>query len=146
MSIRKAIEDAMKEALRAREKERLEALRLLKGALLHKEKETGQTITDEAAVAVLRTELRKRQQSAEAFREVGREDAATAAEAEIRVIETFLPQQMAEADVEAAVRAYLADHPDMNHAGKLTGAMKKELGDRVDGKLLNEVCRRVVAG
>ena len=49
-------------------------------------------------------------------------------------------------DGDADLRAFLAEHPDMNHAGKLTGALKKELGDAADGKVLNEVCRRVLGG
>ena len=42
------------------------------------------------------------------------------------------------------MRAYLAEHPEMNHPGKLTGAMKKELGDLADGKILNEVCKKAL--
>ncbi len=51
---------------------------------------------------------------------------------------------MSAEELEAYVKNYLAEHPEMNHAGKLTGAIKKELGDRVDGKMLNEICRKAV--
>ena len=47
-------------------------------------------------------------------------------------------------ELEAHVRGYVAEHPEMNHAGKLTGALKKELGDRADGRMLNEICRKVL--
>lgn len=117
---------------------------MVKGALLLKEKESGTEISDDDAVQVLRTEVRKRRQSIDLFREHGKEEEAVAAEQEIGIIEEFLPKQLSEADVEAKVRAHLADHPEIDQAGKLTGAMKKELGDSVDGKLLNEVCRRVL--
>lgn len=146
MSIRQDIQEAIKTALKNKEQARLECLRMAKGALLLKEKEgaAGTEISDEAAVQTLRSEVRKRQQSVEQFRELGKEEAAVASEAEIAVIEEFLPQQLDEAAVEAKVRAYFAEHPELNHAGKLTGAMKKELGDLVDGKMLNEVCRKVL--
>lgn len=144
MSIRNDVQDHMKTAMKAREQFRLECLRMVKGALLLKEKESGTEISDDDAVQVLRTEVRKRRQSIELFREHGKEEEAVAAEREIGIIEEFLPKQLSEADVEAKVRAYFAEHPEIDQAGKLTGAMKKELGDSVDGKLLNEVCRRVL--
>ena len=66
--------------------------------------------------------------------------------AEIAVLESFLPRQLGEAEIEAKVRACLEAHPELNHAGKLTGVLKKELGDLADGKALNAVCRRVLEG
>ena len=95
-------------------------------------------------MAALRGEIKKRQQSIEIFREHGKEAEAVATENEIRIIEEFLPKQLSAEELEAKVRAYLAEHPEMNHAGKLTGALKKELGDLADGKLLNEACRKVL--
>ena len=77
-------------------------------------------------------------------RVVRRRPAAKATEEEIRVLEEFLPQQLSAAQIEEKVRAYLAEHPGLTHAGKLTGALKKEFGDSADGKLLNEMCRKVL--
>ena len=148
MSIKSAVQEAMKDAMKSKDTLRLECLRMAKGALLLKEKESAkeQELTNEDAVAALRSEIRKRQQSIETFVKVGQQEAADRAAAEIAILEEFLPKQLSEADIEAKVRAYLAEHPEMNHAGKLTGAMKKELGDLADGKVLNAVCKRVVEG
>lgn len=144
MTIRERVDKAIAEATKARNQPRLECLRLAKAALLLKEKEKGESVSDEAAIAVIRAEVKKRQQSIEIFRQHGREDAALSTEQEIKVLEEFLPTQLSAEDLEARVRAYLAAHPEANHAGKLTGAMKKELGDLADGKMLNEICRKVV--
>ena len=144
MSIRDEIQNAIKEAMKAKNTARLECLRLAKGALLVKEKEAPGALTDEIAVAILRTEVKKRQQSIEIFREHGKEDDALAAEAEIRVLEEYLPQQLTEEQLEEKVRGYLAEHPEINHAGKLTGALKKELGDSANGRMLNDLCRKVL--
>lgn len=146
MSIKERIQEAMKEALRAKDTPRLECLRMAKGALLLKEKEGTGPVTEETAVAALRAEVKKRQQSLETYQELGKDEQVASLQKEIEVIESFLPQQLDEEALEARVRAYLAEHPDMNHAGKLTGAMKKELGDLADGRMLNEVCKRVVGG
>lgn len=144
MTIKERIQDAIKVAMKNKDAPRLECLRMAKGALLVKEKASADDLTEEIAVAVMRSEVRKRQQSIEIFREHGKEDEAVATEQEIRVLEEFLPQQLSEEDIEAKVRAYLGDHPEINHPGKLTGAMKKELGDAADGKMLNAVCRKVL--
>jgi len=144
MSIMEDIQNAMKEALRNRDTPRLECLRMAKGALLVKEKEAPDALNDEVAVTILRSEVKKRQQSIEIFREHDKETEAVAAEAEIAVLEEFLPQQLSPEQLEERVRAYAAEHPEITHAGKLTGALKKELGDAADGRLLNELCRSVL--
>jgi len=144
MTIADRVQEAIKEATKARQQERLECLRLAKAAFLLKEKEKGQKLTDDVAIAVLRAEVKKRQQSIEIFREHNRPESVKSTEDEIAVLEEFLPKQLSPEETEARVRAFLAAHPDMNHAGKLTGAMKKDLGDLVDGKVLNEVCRKVL--
>ena len=146
MTIKEQIQNALKEAMKSKQTARLEVLRMAKGALLlkEKEKEAGAGLSDEDAVAALRAEVRKRQQAAETFRELGKEETAAEAETEIAVLEEFLPQQLSEAQLEEKARAYIAEHPDINHPGKLTGALKKELGDRADGKMLNQVCRKVL--
>lgn len=147
MSLKERVQDAMKSALKDKNTPRLECLRMVKGALLLKEKESVEAVvTEETAIAVLRAEVKKRQQSLEIFRDLGKTDEVAATEKEIAIINEFLPQQLSEADLEAKVRAHLAAHPELNHAGKLTGAMKKELGDQADGRMLNEVCKRVVGG
>lgn len=146
MSIRDDIQKAITDATKSRDRERLECLRMAKGALLLREKEgpKDRPLADDEAIATLRAEVKKRQQSIEVFQQANRPDAAEKVAAEIGVIEEFLPQQLDEAALEARVRAYAAEHPEIDHPGKLTGAMKKELGDLADGRMLNDVCRRVL--
>ncbi len=146
MGIRDAVQEAMKTAMKNKDAERLACLRMAKGALLLKEKEKGGAVSDEDAVTALRAEMKKRRQTAETMREVGKEEQARAAEREAAIIAEFLPEQLSEAVIEAKVRAYLDEHPDITQAGRLTGALKKALGEAADGKMLNEVCRRVLGG
>jgi hypothetical protein len=144
MTIKEQVQDEMKKALKAHDSLRLECLRMAKGAILMKEKESSAELTDEMSSTALRLEIRKRQQSIEIFRQHAKEAEAVATEKEIAIFEEFLPKQLGADEVEARVRAYMAEHPETNHPGKLTGAMKKELGDLADGKLLNEICRKVL--
>lgn len=144
MSIKERIQEELKLAMKNQDKARLEVLRMAKGAVLIKEKASSAELTDEDAIVAVRGEIRKREQSIEIFREHGREQEAVEAEAEIRVLDEFLPRQLSPEELESKVRAYLDAHPEMNHAGKLTGAMMKELGNQADGKVLNAVCRKVL--
>jgi len=148
MGIKQAIQEAMKDAMRAKDAERLGVLRMAKGALLLAEKAGPKDteLSEEDATQALRSEARKRMQSIEQFTELGKLEEAETLRREIAIIESFLPQQLSAEQVEARVRDYLAAHPELNHPGKLTGAIKKELGDLVDGKVLNEVCRKVLEG
>lgn len=148
MSIKAAINEAIKDATKSRNQIRLECLRLAKAALLVKEKSGPKEIeiTDADATAALRAEVKKRQQSIETFQQIGRTDEIERSTAEIAILEEFLPKQLTEAGLEARIRAYLAEHPDINHPGKLTGALKKELGDLADGKLLADLCKKILEG
>lgn len=144
MGIKERVQEEMAKALKGGDKFRLECLRMAKGAILLKEKESAAELTDEMSAGAVRSEIKKRQQSIEIFRQVGKEEEAVIAEREIVILEEFLPKQLSAEEIEAKVRAYLAEHPEVNHAGKLTGAMKKDLGDLADGKLLNEICRKAL--
>jgi uncharacterized protein len=144
MSIKERVQEEIAKAMKARDTVRLECLRLAKGAILLKEKESVASLTDEMSGTALRAEIKKRQQSIEIFRKYDKETEAAGAENEIQIIEEFLPKQMPADEVEAKIRAYLAEHPELNHPGKLTGALKKELGDLADGKVLNELCKKVL--
>jgi hypothetical protein len=146
MSVKVRLQEAMKDALRNKESVRLECLRMAKGAILLIEKSGNGEATDAQCVAAIRSEVKKRQQSIDMFMEHGKTEEAETTKAEIAHLQEFLPQQLSAEDTETKVRAFLADNPEVNHAGKLTGMMKKELGDTVDGKTLNDVCRKVLEG
>ena len=146
MTIIERIQEGIKECTKNREMLRLDTLRMAKGALLLKEKESPHEhgVSDEEAVAALRAEVKKRQQSMETYEQVGRMDTVETLKQEIAVIEEYLPKQLDEAALGAKVREYLAEHPEINHAGKLTGALKKELGDLADGRMLSELCKKAL--
>lgn len=146
MSLRNRIQEGIKEATKARDQKRLETLRMAKGAIILKEKEKSKDaeLTDAEIVEALRAEVKKRQQSLDIYQNLDKAEEVTALEQEIRVLEEFLPQQLSPEQTEVKVREYLASNPAVDHPGKLTGALKKELGDIVDGKVLNEACRKVL--
>lgn len=144
MSIRERIQQDILQTTKARNHARLEALRMAKAAILLKEKEKARdtVLSDEEATAVLRGEVRKRRQSLETYAQLGKQDVVTALDAEIAVFEEYLPRQLSPEAMEDRVKSFLAAHPELTHVGKATGALKKELGDAADGKLLSELCTK----
>jgi uncharacterized protein YqeY len=144
MSIVERVEKDLVAALKAQEALKLSVLRMMKAALTNKKVELGKAPDDAEAVAVLRTLVKQRHESAEAFRKGRRDDLADKEEAEIKIVESYLPAAASEEEIEAAVTAALAEtgastSKDLGKAMK--AAMAKLAGKNVDGKRVNEKVR-----
>ncbi|NGQ89995.1 GatB/YqeY domain-containing protein [Rhodobacter sp. HX-7-19] len=114
MSLRERLQIALKEAMKAKEAERLSTLRLINAAIKDREiagrGEAGdQEVGDPEILAIMGKMVKQRQESARAYEEGGRLELAEKELNEIRVIEEFLPRQLSEAEVEAAVKAAIAE-------------------------------------
>jgi uncharacterized protein len=131
-----------KDAMKARERERVDALRLISNALQQDAKAGG---SDE--VAVLRRERKRRLEAAEAYREGGSEDRAAAEEAEAEVIAGYLPAELSDDElgeiVDAAIAESGAEGP--SDMGKVMGAAMPKVGGRADGKRVNAIVREKLA-
>jgi uncharacterized protein YqeY len=144
MSIVERVEKDLVAALKAQEALKLSVLRMMKAALTNKKIELGKALDDAEAVAVLRTLVKQRHESAEAFRKGRRDDLADKEEAEIKIVESYLPAAASEEEIDAAVAAALAEtgastSKDLGKAMK--AAMAKLAGKNVDGKRVNEKVR-----
>jgi uncharacterized protein len=127
-----------REAMKAGERERVGALRMLANALQQDAK-----LGDGDEVAVLQSERKKRLEAAEAFRDGGRPDAAESEEAEARTIEDYLPEQLSDDElseiVGAAVEESGAEGP--KEMGKVMSIVMPKVGGRADGKRVSEAVR-----
>jgi uncharacterized protein len=131
-------------AMKAQEALKLSVLRMMKAALKNKQIELGKPLEDTDAVAVLRTLVKQRHDSVEQFRKGGRDELADKEEAEIKIIEGYLPAAASEEDVDAAIAAAIvetgaAGPKDMGKVMK--AAMAKLAGKNADGKRVNEKVR-----
>ena len=134
----------MKEAMKARNADRLSALRMMNTALSNKQIENREKFTDEDAIKALQTLAKQRRESAEAFRNGGRDEMARKEEAELAVIEEFLPASASPEEIEAAVAEAIAETgaSTARDIGKVMPvAMKKLSGKTVDGKAVNAAVR-----
>jgi uncharacterized protein len=144
MALTEEIERALVAAMKAREELRLSVLRMAKSALKLKQVELGKPPDDAQTVAVLRTLVKQRQDSVEQFRKGGREDLASKEEAEIKILETYLPAAASEEELEAAVAAAIAETgaTGAKDLGKvMKAAMARLAGKNADGKLVNQKAR-----
>jgi uncharacterized protein YqeY len=149
MPIFEKVEKDLVAALKAQEALKLSVLRMAKAALMNKRVELGRTPGDPEALAVLRTLVKQRRESAEAFRQGGRNDLADKEEAEIAIVESYLPAPATEGDIDAAITAAIGETgaSTSKDVGKvMKAAMAKLAGKNVDGKRVNEKARARLGG
>jgi hypothetical protein len=144
MLIVEQIEKDLVAAMKAREELRLSVLRMAKAALMNKKIELGKPPGDPEALAVLRTLIKQRRDSAEQFRQGKRDDLADKEEAEIKIIEAYLPAGASEEEIDTAIAAAIQETgaSSAKDVGKvMKAAMAKLAGKTVDGKHVNEKVR-----
>ena len=149
MAIVERIEKDLVAAMKAREELRLSVLRMAKAALTNKKIELGKPLADPEALAVLRTLIKQRHDSVEQFRKGKRDDLADKEEAEIKIIELYLPAGASEEEIDAAVAAAIQETgaTSAKDLGKvMKAAMAKLAGKNVDGKHVSEKVRAKLGG
>ncbi|MGH9431668.1 MAG: GatB/YqeY domain-containing protein [Terriglobia bacterium] len=149
MSLVKQIDSDLMTAMKSREDLRLSVLRMMKSALKLKQVESGTPLEDAEAMVVLRTLVKRGREAAVLFRDAGRAELADKEEAEIKVIEAYLPAAASDAELDAAISAALAETgaTGAKEIGKvMKAAMAKLAGKSVDGKRVNELVRAKLGG
>ena len=151
MDFQQRIDADIKAAMLARDKDRLNALRAIKSAiLLELTKEGGGTagISDEAGLRILQKLHKQRAEAAAIFHQQGRTDLAGEEEAQARVIEAYLPARLSDAELEAAVRAVIAatGASGMKDRGRVMGEANKQLAGKADGGAIATLVKRLLAG
>lgn len=145
MSLQNDIMTAMKVAMKAKDQTALAALRAVKSELLLAQTETGtkEEITEEQEIKILSKLVKQRKDSATIFAEQNRTDLAEPELAQAKVISQFLPAQLSEAEIEAAVvKAIEATGAQgMKDMGKVMGLVSKELAGKADGKTISNIVK-----
>lgn len=147
MTISEQIQKDITAAMKAREEQRLSALRMMKTALKHREVEKMAPLDEKESLQVLSTLIKQRKESAEQFRKGGRDQMADKEEAEITLIESYMPRAAGEAEIAAGVKAVIAQMgaPSIKEMGtvmKNVMARFQAANMRVDGKTVSELVKR----
>lgn len=134
----------MKAAMKAREKERVAVLRMVRADLQNAQIAAGHDLADGEAVAILARAVKQRRESASQYRSAGAEERAAAEEGEIAIIEPYLPAQLSEAEVIALIDEALAelDEAERANLGKVMQAVMPKVAGRADGKQVNGLVRQ----
>jgi uncharacterized protein YqeY len=143
------ISEDLTAAMRAKDVARLSTLRMAKAALMNREVERGRGLDDAESLQVMASLIKQRRDSVEQFRKGGREDLAVKEEAEIVVLETYLPPPVGEAEIAAAVEAAITETGatsarDMGRVMK--AVMARFSGAALDGKVVSDLVRKRLAG
>ena len=141
--LRSSIDAATKNAMRARDRDRVKALRLVNAELKQVEIDSRKTLRDDDVVAILARMLKQRRNSLGQYESAGREDLAAIEQFEIDVIEEFLPQALSASEIEEAVAAAIraTGAAGMKDMGKVMGALQGELTGRADMGAVSRVVR-----
>lgn len=144
------IKAQIKAAMIAKEMDKLNVLRLISAAFTNELVSQGHPptdpLSDEDCMKVIKRMAKQRKDSIEQFTAGGREDLADSEKAELAIVESLLPAQMSEADIEARIAAKIAESPvDPTKKGQFVGTMMKELGDTADGATVKAVIDRLLA-
>ncbi len=149
MGIYDDVNAGMKEAMKAKDKARLTALRNIRAAFIEALKlDNAETLSDDACLGILRKLAKTRADSIQAYREGGRDDLADEEAAELAVIEGFLPALADEAQTRAWAAAAIAEvgASSPKDMGKVMGALTAAHGAALDGKLAAAVVKSLLAG
>ena len=141
------IEDELKEAMRAGETDRRDALRLILNALRAAKKELQRDLQESEELQVLQRERKRRLEAAEAFRAAGRDDQAQAEERELAVLEEFMPAPLSEEALEEIVDDAIAEvgATSMRDFGRVMADVIPQVAGRADGSAVSQLVREKLA-
>lgn len=149
MTLFDKVSEDIKEAMKARDKVRLETLRNIKKVFLEAKTAPGanDTLEDADAFKILQKLAKQGRESARTYTDNGRQDLADAELAQAAVIEEYLPKQLGGDEIEAEVRKVIADTgaQSMKDMGKVMGIVSKQLAGRADGRAISAVVKRLLA-
>ena len=134
MSLKQQITEDMKAAMRAKETARLGAIRLLLAAMKQREVDERIELTDADVIAVIEKMLKQRRDSISQYEAAGRQDLADVEKFEVSILQAYMPQQLGEAEIAAAIADAIAatGAAGPQDMGKVMGAVKPKLAGRAD--------------
>ena len=148
MSLKDQITEDMKTAMRAKDSERLGTIRLLQAAMKQKEVDERVTLDDVAVVAIVDKLIKQRKDSIAAFTLAGRQDLADKENAELLVLQAYLPARLSADEIAADVKAIVAElgAAGPGDMGKVMGAVKARLAGKADMGQVSAAVKAALAG
>jgi uncharacterized protein YqeY len=143
MSLKNTIEEDLKTALKSGDSERLGTLRLIMSAVKNKEIEFKKELNDEEIIKILQTQAKQRKDSISAFNSGGRPDLASKEESELQLINSYLPAELPEEEIEKVVLSVINElNATSADFGAVIGKTMKILAGRASGQTVSEIVKR----
>ena len=148
MNLKDQLTAHMKEAMKAKQTVRLGTIRQLRSAIKNKEIALGQELDDQAVIAVISTQVKQRRESAQMYRENDRPELADKEEAELAILQEYLPTQLGEAELRDIISGVIAEvgATSAKDMGKIMPVVMSKTKGAADGKLVNQLVRELLAG
>ncbi|HET8724243.1 MAG TPA: GatB/YqeY domain-containing protein [Anaeromyxobacteraceae bacterium] len=148
MALRERLDEDLKTAMRAKDSLRMNTVRGLKSAVKYREIELMKPLDDAGILGVVGSEIKRRRDSVEQYRAANRPELAEKEEAEIRLLQDYLPQQLSAAELEAKVAEVVArvGAQGPKDMGAVMKALLPEVQGKADGKVVSELVKQRLAG
>jgi hypothetical protein len=147
LSLREKINSAVKDAMKAKESKKRDALRLLTSAFKQIEVDERRELSDEDVMKIIQNKVKKGNESAHQYKEAGREDLMQIELDEIQFYEEYLPKQLNDDELTVAIKKVIekVGATTMKDMGKVMGVASKELAGLADGKRINQSVKSLLA-
>lgn len=146
MSLRETINTDLKEAMKAKDVKKRDALRLLTSAFKQIEVDERKELSDDDIIKIIQTQVKRRNDAATQYRDAGREDLLQIELDEIACYEVYLPAQLSDEELAIALKEIIASvgATTLKDMGKVMGMASKELAGKADGKRINESVKAIL--
>ncbi len=146
MDIRTKLNEDLKAAMKSGDTVRRETVRLLRGAVRNKEIDAGKPLTDAEILDVIAKQAKQRRDSIEQYRAANRDDLVAEEQAELEIIEAYLPRQLSDAEITERATAVIAELgvSDMKGMGKVMQRLSQDLKGVADGKRISKIVRELL--
>lgn len=143
MSLLQQLSTDMVAAMKAKDKETLNAVRMLKAAVQNEQIAQGHDLTADEEVAVMSREYKQRKESLAEFEKAGREDLIAQGQHELAIVEKYLPKQLSEEEVTKIVKDVISDlsADSMKNFGQVMGAVMPKVKGQADGQVVNQIVK-----
>ncbi len=147
MSLRETINNDVKEAMKAKDAKKRDALRLLTSAFKQIEVDERKELSDEDVIKIIQTQIKRRNDAATQYRDAGRDDLLRIELDEIEIYTPYLPAQLSDEELSNALKEIvkIVEASTFKDIGKVMAVANKELAGKADGKRINECVRSLLA-
>lgn len=146
MSLLTTLNEDMKTAMRAKDKETLSVVRMLKASLQNEQIKLGEELNADQELTILAREMKQRRDSVAEFKKADRQDLVDKTQAEIEIVEKYMPKQLSEDEIKTIVSAAIAKvgASSMKNFGQVMGAVMPETKGKADGNEVNRIVKELL--